>query len=124
MSCAKKPLAVTEDECHEIIRACADNRAKLMVAYRLHFEKANLEAIHTVNSGRIGEPRIFQSLFTMQASAGNIRLKKSMGGGTLYDIGIYCINAARYLLLRDRAHLEVFAFSAQVAIRVSVTWTK
>ena len=65
-----------------------------MTAYRLHFNRANLEAIKIVR-GRIGEPRIFNSLFTMQVKGGNIRLQKDLGGGTLYDIGIYCINAAR-----------------------------
>ncbi|MEO6723672.1 MAG: Gfo/Idh/MocA family oxidoreductase [Blastocatellia bacterium] len=71
---------------------------KLMIAYRLHFDKANLRAIEVVNSGKIGKPRIFNSVFTMQVKdKDNIRLKSSTGGGTVYDIGIYCINAARYL---------------------------
>jgi glucose-fructose oxidoreductase len=89
---SEKPLAVTEQECQDIIEACAENRVKLMTAYRLHFEKANLEAIRLLRSGRIGDPRVFQSLFTMQVKPGNIRLQKALGGGTLYDIGIYCIN--------------------------------
>lgn len=93
----EKPLAVTESDCEQIIRACAENDVKLMVAYRLHFERANLEAVKIVQSGKIGEPRIFQSLFSMPVKPGNIRLDRELGGGTLYDIGIYCINAARYL---------------------------
>ena len=105
----EKPLAVTEDDCHEIIAACADNRVKLMTAYRLHFERANLQAIKILQSGRIGEPRIFHSLFTMQVKPGNIRLDKKLGGGTLYDIGIYCINAARYLFRAEPT--QVVAFS-------------
>jgi glucose-fructose oxidoreductase len=107
----EKPLAVTEEECEEIIRACAENHVKLMTAYRLHFNRANLEAVKILKSGRIGEPRIFNSLFTMQVKEGNIRLKKELGGGTLYDIGIYCINAARYLFRAEP--IEVFAFSAK-----------
>jgi len=107
----EKPLAVTEEDCEEIIRACAENQVKLMTAYRLHFNRANLEAVKILKSGRIGEPRIFNSLFTMQVKEGNIRLKKELGGGTLYDIGIYCINAARYLFRAEP--IEVFAFSAK-----------
>lgn len=68
-----------------------------MIGYRLHFEPANLNAIKIVRSGQLGKPRIFNSTFTMQVEAGNIRLQKKLGGGSLYDIGIYCINAARYL---------------------------
>jgi glucose-fructose oxidoreductase len=107
----EKPLAVTEQACEEIIRACAENGVKLMTAYRLHFTKANLEAIRVVQSGKIGEPRIFNSVFTRQAKEGDIRLQRALGGGTLYDIGIYCINAARHLFREEPT--EVFAFSVQ-----------
>jgi len=93
----EKPLAVTVEECQHIIQACAENGVKLMTAYRLHFERGNLEAIEIVRSGKIGDPRIFNSVFTMQVSKGNIRTETAFGGGTLYDIGVYCINAARYI---------------------------
>lgn len=106
----EKPLAVTEDECRDIIETCSENNVKLMTAYRLHFERANLKAVEIIRSGRIGEPRIFNSVFTMQVSPGNIRTKHEYAGGTLYDIGIYCINAARYIF-RDEP-IEGFCFSA------------
>lgn len=106
----EKPLALDEEECQDIIHACADNRVKLMTAYRLHFERTNLEAIRLLKDGAIGEPRIFNSLFTMQIKEGNIRLQKALGGGTLYDIGIYCINAARYLFGAEP--VEVFGYAA------------
>jgi glucose-fructose oxidoreductase len=105
----EKPLALDEEECHEIIQACAEHHVKLMTAYRLHFERANLEAIRLLRQGVIGEPRIFNSLFTMQVKEGNIRLQKKLGGGPLYDIGIYCINAARYLFGAEPT--EVFAYA-------------
>jgi glucose-fructose oxidoreductase len=106
----EKPMAVTEKECEEMIRACDDNGVKLMIAYRLHFEPANMEAVEVVKSGQIGEPRIFNSVFSQQVESGNIRVRNATGGGTLYDIGIYCINAARYLFQDEP--LEVFATSA------------
>jgi predicted dehydrogenase len=106
----EKPMAVTVEECEEMIRACQENNVKLMIAYRLHFEEANLKAIEIVNSGRIGEPRMFNSIFTNQVEEGNIRLRRGTGGGTLYDIGIYCINAARYLFRSEP--IEVFATTA------------
>ncbi len=106
----EKPMAVTVDECEAMIQAAKDNQVKLMIAYRLHLEEANLQAIETVQSGKIGEPRIFNSVFTQQTVGGNIRLEQEKGGGTLDDIGIYCINAVRYLF-RDEP-IEVFATSA------------
>ena len=93
----EKPLAVTEKDCQEMIDACAENNVKLMTAYRLHFERANLDAIEIVQSGRLGKPYIFHSVFGYQVKPGNIRTRRKLGGGAVYDIGIYCINAARYL---------------------------
>lgn len=107
----EKPLAVTETECLDIIRASEEADVRLMTAYRLHFEKANLEAVRVVRSGRIGDPRLFQSVFTMQVQPGNIRLEaEGYGGGPLYDIGVYCVNAARYLFRAEPQ--EVVAFRA------------
>jgi glucose-fructose oxidoreductase len=106
----EKPMAVTVDECKSMIQAAQDNNIKLMIAYRLHLEEANLQAVETVQSGKIGEPRIFNSVFTQQTVEGNIRLEKDKGGGTLDDIGIYCINAARYLFQDEP--IAVFATSA------------
>ncbi|PSB17196.1 gfo/Idh/MocA family oxidoreductase [Phormidesmis priestleyi ULC007] len=106
----EKPMAVTVDECEAMIQAAKDNHVKLMIAYRLHLEEANLQAVETVRSGKIGEPRIFNSVFTQQTVAGNIRLEKDKGGGTLDDVGVYCINAVRYLFQDEP--IEVFATSA------------
>ena len=106
----EKPMAVTEDECQAMIDATERHGVKLMIAYRLHFEPANLKAMEIVRSGRLGEARIFHSLFSMQVAADNSRLRKSLGGGTLYDIGIYCINAARYLFQAEP--LEVLAMKS------------
>lgn len=105
----EKPMAVTEADCDAMIRAADKARVRLMVAYRLHLEEANLKAVELVQSGKLGVPRLFNSVFTMQVSPGNIRLQTRRGGGTLYDIGVYCINAARYLFRAEPE--EVFAFS-------------
>jgi glucose-fructose oxidoreductase len=102
-------MAVTVDDCERMIAACDANRVKLMIAYRLHFEAINLKAIELVRSGRIGPPKYFNSSFSMRVTPGNIRTKKALGGGTLYDIGVYCINAARYLFRAEPK--EVIAMS-------------
>ena len=107
----EKPMAVTEKDCRAMIRACEKNDVRLMIAYRLHFEKANLATIKLIQSGRIGDPRLFSSVFTMDVREGDIRLLEKTGGGTLYDIGVYCINAARYLFRAEP--LEVLGLSAR-----------
>lgn len=107
----EKPMAVTPDECREMIRAARESNVKLMVAYRLHLEDANLRAIELAQSGKLGELRLFNSVFSFQVgSPGNIRVIPERGGGTLFDIGVYCINAARSLF-QDEPY-EVTAFSA------------
>lgn len=111
----EKPLAVTARDCEEMIRATREANVKLMTAYRLHFERANLEAAQHARTGKLGELRFFSSDFSMQVSEDNIRLKRSGGGGPLYDIGIYCINAARYCFSADP--VEVWASAARSADR-------
>jgi glucose-fructose oxidoreductase len=106
----EKPLAVSEAECRDMIRACDENDVRLMTAYRLHFEACNMTAVEMVNSGRIGRPRLFTSTFTMPVRAGDIRVSAARGGGVLFDMGVYCINAARYLF-RDEP-VEVSATMA------------
>ena len=106
----EKPMAVTAAECEEMIAACDRSSVRLMIAYRLHFEETNMKAVELVRSGKLGEVRLFSSVFTMDVKEGDIRLRKETGGGTLYDIGVYCINAARYLF-RDEP-VEGAAFVA------------
>jgi predicted dehydrogenase len=106
----EKPMAVSASECQEMIQAAREASVRLMIAYRLHLEPANLAAIEVAQSGKLGELRIFSSTFTMQVKAGNTRLSRELGGGNLWDIGIYCINAARYLFRAEP--YEVFALSA------------
>ena len=107
----EKPMALSVKECETMIRTADHYGVKLMVAYRLHFEEANLRAIHMVQSGKIGTPRYFQSAFSLPVKdKQNIRLREATGGGTLWDIGIYCLNAARNLFHAEP--LEVFASTA------------
>jgi len=105
----EKPMAVTSEECRQMITACRRHRVRLMIAYRLHFEEINLRVVDLVRRGRIGEPKFFNSSFSMTVKPGDIRTRKDMGGGSLYDIGVYCINAARYLFRAEPR--EVMAIS-------------
>jgi glucose-fructose oxidoreductase len=109
----EKPMAVTEEECQSMIDACRENDVKLMIAYRLHFEPANLRAAELVQEGRLGDPRLYSAVFGNRVTdEDDIRLNPiEKGGGTVYDIGIYCINAARYLFRSEPE--AVAAFSAR-----------
>jgi predicted dehydrogenase len=95
----EKPMAVTEEECEAMIEAAEQNDVRLMIAYRLHFERGNLEAIKLATSGKLGNLRFFSSDFSQNVVKDNVRVTQptDRGGGPLYDMGVYCINATRYL---------------------------
>jgi glucose-fructose oxidoreductase len=103
----EKPMALTAGQCEAMIDACRDAGVKLMIAYRLHFERTNLGAIGLVQNDAIGAPKFYTSSFSMKVVPGGIRTQADLGGGTLYDIGVYCINAARYIFRAEPQ--EVFA---------------
>jgi len=108
----EKPLALSERDCLQMADAAAATGAKLMTAYRLHFEEANLEALKMCKSGKLGDLRYFTSSFSFQVTdPENIRLRSETGGGPLWDIGIYCISAARALFRAEPD--EVFAFAGE-----------
>ena len=93
----EKPLAPTASDCRTIMDACASNGVRLMVAYRLHFEEANLKAIEIARSGQLGQPKLFSAFFTHVVRADDIRRDAGLGGGASLDLGVYCINSARQL---------------------------
>lgn len=103
----EKPLAASVAECEAMLELTRRAGVKLMTAYRLHFESTNLEAIARVTQGEIGTPRFFSSVFSHQVKEENPRTSAALGGGALFDMGVYCINAARYLFRAEP--LEVSA---------------
>lgn len=109
----EKPMAVTVEDCRSMIAAARQNHSKLMIAYRLHFEAGNLHAVELANNGRLGDVRVFSSDFAQQVAEGNVRITQpvSHGGGPVYDMGVYCINAARYLFRAEPLEISAFAAS-------------
>ena len=92
----EKPMAVTVEDCDRMIAACKEAGKMLSIGYRLHFEPYNKEAM------RIGQEQVFGKLKKIKAEHGmgstsGWRLDKELaGGGPLMDVGIYCVQAARY----------------------------
>ena len=95
----EKPMAVSVAECEAMIAACKKADRKLMIGYRCHFEPFNLEAMRLARSGIVGKTRYVRTEhgFT-QGDPGKWRLKRALaGGGSLMDMGIYSLQAARYM---------------------------
>ena len=93
----EKPMAGSVSECQEMIDACKQAQKKLMIAYRLRYEPYNRTAIEMCRRKEFGDLRFIESTNAQNTKAPNIRLSKKLAGGPLQDIGVYCINACRYL---------------------------
>lgn len=108
----EKPMAMTSAECQSMIDAAAAAGRQLMIGYRSRFEPNNVHAIELARSGRIGANRVFDSQHGFAASLqSGWRLDRAMsGGGSMMDIGIYGLNAARYMLGEEPT--ELFAMDA------------
>lgn len=93
----EKPMAITVEECDKMIAACKEAGKMLSIGYRLHFEPYNVEA------ARLGTQKVYGAVKKITATHGmgdvdGWRLdKKLAGGGPLEDVGIYCIQATRYV---------------------------
>ena len=119
----EKPMAVTVAECRQMIAACRKADVKLMIAYRLHFEAVNLAAMDVARRGQLGELKFFASSFSMTVRRGNIRTKREYGGGTLYDIGVYCINAARNLFRAEPTQVSAVSINSGLATLAEIDET-
>lgn len=93
----EKPMAVTVDECDQMIKACENAGVMLSVGYRLHFDPYNLEMMRLANEKTFGAVKRINAAHGLRNAEG-WRLDKSLaGGGPLMDVGIYCVNAGRYI---------------------------
>ncbi len=99
----EKPMSVSVKEAEEMIAACQQAKVKLYVGYRLHFEPYTKELIRIRESGELGK-----IMFVNTANGFKIgdptqwRLKHALaGGGAMMDVGVYCINGARYATGED-----------------------
>jgi len=95
----EKPMANTVAECQQMIDACKNAKVKLMVAYRSQYEPFDRAIVKAVRDQKLGQLREFVSSNSQrQGDPTQWRLNRKLaGGGPLPDVGIYCINAARFL---------------------------
>ncbi|PZQ62683.1 MAG: glucose-fructose oxidoreductase [Sphingomonas taxi] len=103
----EKPLDISSAKARAIIAAAERGKARLMTAYRLHFEPATLDAIRRIRAGELGELIAFTSCFTQMVDPANHRARSGIEAGPLFDMAPYPINAIRYLFGAEP--LEVIA---------------
>ena len=93
----EKPMEISVAKCNEILAAQKSSGAKLMIAYRLHFEPATLSILDLVRAGRLGQIRFFSSSFSQNVKPDNHRALSGVEAGPVFDMGPYPINAVRNL---------------------------
>ncbi|WP_158858514.1 Gfo/Idh/MocA family protein [Lunatibacter salilacus] len=92
----EKPMAVTEQECQNMIDACNRNGVKLSIGYRLHHEPNTQEYRSIIDEKKLGEIKGLQCAAGYQENrTDHWKQKKEMGGGVIYDMGVYSIQGAR-----------------------------
>ncbi len=98
----EKPMARTVEECRAIIDACRKNKVKLTIGYRMQHEP------NTQTIMRYAKEKPYGTIQKLKAEAGyydsrtdHWKQKKEMGGGALYDMGVYPINALRYATAQE-----------------------
>lgn len=107
----EKPMAVSVAECEAMIAACKKAGTKLMIGYRSRFEPYNRLAIDLARAGHVGGTQIITADHGFPIRPDQWRLDRPLsGGGSMMDIGIYSLNAARYL--SGEEPVEVMALEA------------
>jgi predicted dehydrogenase len=96
----EKPLGTTVEECRRMVEACKENHVRLMTAYRKYFEPGSVALKKLITSGKLGQLRHMFSTYTEAVDPAKVRWqlnRRLAGGGSLMDIGIYCVNTMRWL---------------------------
>ena len=105
----EKPMAVTIEEAESMDEAAKKSGKKLGIAYRLHYEPMNRQVMEWCRSKHFGRIKAFTSNNCQNVEAPNIRLSAKLGGGPVGDVGVYSINAARYVLNEEPTEVSAFA---------------
>ncbi|HJU04765.1 MAG TPA: Gfo/Idh/MocA family oxidoreductase [Nitrospiraceae bacterium] len=104
----EKPMAVSAREAEEMIAVCERANLKLMIAYRIQYEPYNRMVRDMVRTKRCGTIKFVDLVNAhRQGDPNHWRLKRELsGGGSLPDIGIYCLNTVRFLTGEEPADVS------------------
>ncbi|MDE3104153.1 MAG: Gfo/Idh/MocA family oxidoreductase [Acidobacteriota bacterium] len=125
----EKPMAISVAECEAMIGACKAANVKLMIAYRCQYDPLHLKAIQLIRDGNIGTLNVIQGAFGGPQPVGEWRITKKLGGGgSLMDLGIYPLNASRYLAGEEPVEFKAFTSTNDHdgrfnEVEENITWT-
>lgn len=105
----EKPMAASVEESERMIAAARQAGKKLSIAYRLHYEPMNRMAMKLAKEETLGKIKTFSASNCQDVKAPNIRLSAETAGGPVGDVGVYCINAARYVIGEEPVEVTAIA---------------
>jgi predicted dehydrogenase len=111
---SEKPMCATVKDAEEMIAACRQAKRRLMIAYRLRYEPNNVASIQLCREKQLGALKMIDAEFAFViGDPKQWRLNKQLaGGGSLMDIGIYCLQAARSLAGEEPASVYAQMWSS------------
>jgi predicted dehydrogenase len=107
----EKPLALTSAQVEEMFAEAKKNNRLLMEGFMYRFHPRLGKALELIRSGAIGQPRLVRAVFAFvfDRDRSNYRWSPEMGGGALYDVGCYTINAARLVFQAEPEKIQAAA---------------
>jgi predicted dehydrogenase len=107
----EKPMEVSSEKCRQMIDECKKTGRQLAIGYRLHFEPNNLECVRLAREKVFGDLKMIQADFGFHiGNPDQWRLNRALsGGGPLMDVGIYALQAARYVTGEEPALVTAVA---------------
>lgn len=113
----EKPLALNAEECREMAAAAQQHGVTLMEAFMYRFHPQTEKVLELIRSGVIGQPRLIHAAFTFRlTNPVNIRLQPELGGGSLMDVGCYCVNVIRTLAGAEPVEVQAYANWAETGV--------
>lgn len=113
----EKPMALNVKECESMIEACDKAKVNLSIGYRMHFEPTTQEIM------RLGQEKVYGNMHLITAGAGyretrkeHWKTSKKMGGGAMMDMGVYALQAARYITGEEPTSVSAQSYISRPAI--------
>ncbi len=91
----EKPLALTAADVRDMTAACATHGVRLMEAFMYRYTDRTQQMLDVLRSGALGEIKFIHASHRFLLNRpDSIKLRPELGGGALYDVGVYPVNFA------------------------------
>lgn len=119
----EKPAALTVEDTKEMIEVCEKNGVLFMETFMYQYHPQNKRVRDIIATGEIGDVKLVRThcSFFLENKEGNFRLSTETGGGSLYDVGVYCIHTTRTVLGQEPVRVYAKATNDHFPVDLSVT---